>query len=148
MTPDEFVARLKRNVFHDCERSKAADGTFLQSCYGGQDYCGVLRGWICNGSASALIFNEFFDHTSCENNAVSNCFGRLLCQGEYCVCTANAVGSFSSSCSDCDNACGLLSGCQCAGVVPTQKMFDYSSCPSLAVANCFGALICQGEPCE
>lgn len=148
VTPDEFVARLKHNVFHDCEQSKAANGSFLESCNGGQDSCGALKNWTCSGNATALIFNEFFDHTSCDNNTVSNCFGRLICQGQACICTANAIGSFSSSCSDCVNSCGLLSGCKCEGVVLTQNTFDYSSCPSLAVANCFGALICQGEPCK
>ena len=117
-------------------------------CNGGQDNCGALKNWTCDGNATALIFNEFSDHTSCHNNTVSNCFGRLICQGQACVCTANAIGSFSSSCSDCVNSCGMLSGCKCEGVVLTQNAFDYSSCPSLAVANCFGALICQGEPCK
>jgi hypothetical protein len=53
-----------------------------------------------------------------------------------------------SSCSDCENSCGVLSGCNCEGTVATQQTFDYSFCPELAVANCFGVLICQGEPCQ
>lgn len=147
VTPDEFVLRLKQNVQKNCSRTKAAGGDFLDSCSAGLDKCGVLTNWTCRGRASFPIFNDFFDHTSCNNSLVSNCFGRLLCQGHSCVCVANAVGSFSSSCSNCENTCGILSGCTCEGVVSTQKTFDYSSCAELAVANCFGALICQGEPC-
>ena len=148
VTPDEFVARLKRYVKKDCNRTKVASGTFLDSCKGGVDSCGVLTNWMCASRTSSLILNEFFDHTSCASDLVSNCFGRLLCQDHNCTCTANATGSYLSSCTDCENSCGALFGCQCTGMVATQKNFDYSSCPGLAVANCFGALICQGEPCE
>jgi hypothetical protein len=148
VTPDEFVARLKRYVKKNCDQTKAASGNFLESCYGGHDNCGVLTNWTCSGRGSAPIFNDFFDHTSCSNNTVSNCFGRMMCQGYNCTCVENAVGSFLSSCSNCENSCGVLSECRCEGTVATQRTFEYTACPGIAVANCFGALICQGEPCE
>ena len=147
VAPDEFVLRLKQNVQKDCNRTKPASGDFLESCTAGYDNCGVLKNWTCQSRASVPIFNDFFDHTSCSDSVVSNCFGHLICQGHSCVCVDDAVGSFSSSCSACVNTCGVLSGCDCRGGVLTQRTFDYSSCPGLAVANCFGALICQGEPC-
>jgi hypothetical protein len=148
VTPDEFVELLKRNVRKDCSRTKAGNGDFLESCSGGLDKCGVLTNWTCSGRDFIPIFNDFFDHTPCDNSTVSNCFGRLMCHGYNCTCISNAIGSFLSSCSDCENSCGVLSGCDCEGTVETQQTFDYSSCPGLAVANCFGVLICQGEPCQ
>lgn len=145
VTPEDFVSRLRANVFHDCAAAVRATGSYTTSCTGGTDTCGVLRDVSCTDGRGHTIPNAFFDHHACPNNAVDNCFGRLQCSGEPCACVGPATGSYTQSCK-CAGECGVLTQCVCSGA-PVQHAFDYSVCPNLAVADCFGALLCQGQPC-
>jgi hypothetical protein len=146
VTPEVFVDRLQANVFHDCGRATPSNGPYKETCSGGVDNCGVLKDVVCQTGKSSSLHNAFFDHSVCESGVVTNCFGRLQCEGSECVCLGPATGSYSASCSGCTDVCGVLTGCKCAGsVVPN---FDYTVCDGLAVADCFGTLICQGQPCE
>jgi len=193
VTPEELISQLTSNVFNDCTKAQAATGSFSKSCKGCQDACGVLTRCSCTtGDAGSVASIDFFDHSVCSGSEVSNCFGRLQCASQPCSkqqCPPAPSGSYLSSCKNCVNACGLLTGCVCSGgasdftndlstsvaqegrsvteedagfnrfrnefaatsraaqgtVLPS---FDYTSCPSLAVANCMGALVCQGDPCS
>ena len=62
VTPEMFMQQLSENVFHDCPSAGKATGSFTESCSGGDDKCGVLRGVVC-GSKSGSVENSFFDHT-------------------------------------------------------------------------------------
>jgi len=150
VTPEEFLNRINKNIFHDCAAASVATGSFSSSCSGCKDQCGVLSGCSCGDGHGGTIKTNYFDHMRCPNNVVNNCWGRLLCSGETCECPGPATGSYSGSCSSCRDVCGLLSGCSCTGG-PSGAIanpdFDYSICPNYSVANCFGALICQGQPC-
>ena len=148
VTPEELVARLRSNVFHDCGAAGRATGPFAASCRGGSDTCGVLRDVHCSDGKGHDIPNPFFDHTQCAGQAVDNCFGHLQCENEPCSCPGPAVGSFLSSCKGCIDACGILANCECEGLDSVVPPFNYSQCPGLVVANCFDALICQGQPCQ
>lgn len=146
VTPEELVHRITKNVFHDCTHAPSASGSYSDSCSNCKDDCGHLLNCQCK-APKGIAFNDFFDHTVCPNSAVANCFGQLICQGEPCVCPGLPTGSFASSCQDCIVACGLLTNCKCSGKDPIHVNFNYTFCPGLAVANCEGALLCQGEPC-
>lgn len=148
VTPEELVSRISSNVFHDCDSATKATGSYSESCGGGSDSCGVLRGVLCDKSQGGQHVNPFFDHTKCKGSVVANCNGRLVCEGQSCdACPGPAAGSFIDSCTGCDDACGQLTNCKCAGGVQTNAAFDYSGCPGLNVANCWGALVCTGDPC-
>lgn len=146
VTPEELVSRVSANVYHDCASAPKATGPYAASCSGGADSCGALTNAVCKGEGGSSVTNPFFDHTVCQGNAVNNCFGWLQCVGEPCACPAAPTGSYAQSCTGCRVECGRLVGCDCGGTaVPT---FDYSVCSELSVAVCYGALLCQGQPCQ
>jgi hypothetical protein len=174
VTPEVLVQRLQANVFHDCASARPAVGPFTATCKVGTDTCGALVDSLCSDGSGHDIKNDFFDHTQCAGGEVDNCYGRLICSGTPCSCPKRAAGSFLTSCSGCVDGCGLLSGCKCATNVNSQsenvnrdeaplpthvnataaaaypsypQVFDYSVCAGSTVANCFGALLCEGEPC-
>ena len=127
--------------------SGALTNRYSTSCHGGTDSCGVLRDVACDADGGS-VSNPFFDHTACNGSLVANCNGHLICQSDECICPVNkATGSFSETCSGCRDVCGILHGCHCGGLQLTQQYFDYSVCNGSVVADCFGALLCQGEPC-
>lgn len=146
VTPTQLVQLVQQNVFHNCSSAGKAQGPWGGSCHGGVDECGALKQVQCDTGKGYSVFNDYFDHTVCPDGMVSNCFGVLVCGNSTCDCAGPPSGSFSSTCK-CQAYCGVLSDCVCEGEVPTQKMFDYSVCPGFAVANCQGALVCQGQPC-
>ena len=148
VTPEELVAKMTANVFHDCGNAPVVSGPYSESCTGGSASCGALTGVSCSDSAGHHVVNPFFDFTVCAKSAVTNCNGRLICLGDPCPSSFPAPGgSYAGSCSGCVAAGGFLSGCACSGGETTNAVFDYTVCQNSLVANCYGALICQGQPC-
>eukprot|EP00698_Gefionella_okellyi_P001957 TRINITY_DN11836_c0_g1_i1.p1 TRINITY_DN11836_c0_g1~~TRINITY_DN11836_c0_g1_i1.p1 ORF type:complete len:670 (-),score=165.62 TRINITY_DN11836_c0_g1_i1:57-2066(-) len=149
LTPSQFVAKLSANVFHNCDAAPKATGSYAQSCSRCTDSCGSLQGCECSDGHGGSIQTAFFDHTVCQSNEVAVCNGMLLCQGNPCVCGSAAAGSYSGTCSECRDVCGVLVDCQCDGPGGKTKNapFDSLMCGGNLVANCDGALLCQGQPC-
>jgi hypothetical protein len=169
VTPEAFVAKLTANVYHNCGAAPAPTGPYSQSCTGGTVNCGSITGARCRADSGAIVTNPFFDYTQCSGggfalflpvlswpllcfecpiDGLDNCNGRLICLGDACPSSfPSPNGSYSGSCSGCNAAAGFLEACDCAGGDTTQSVFDYTICEGYAVANCYGALICQGQPC-
>jgi hypothetical protein len=153
ITPEELMNRVKENVFHDCAAAVKATGSFAGSCRDCQDACGALRGCVCKAAGGQEVRVDFFDHAHCAGDRVANCLGRLVCEGDPCDCVGPAVGGFKDTCSGCKDHCGLLSECRCdaPGKAVTSGVllaFDYAACGGLQVENCYGALVCAGDPCQ